>query len=297
MADLQNLKDLENLQMKNMKLQAGELQVGLFTAYQAAQHILLDGTTLKTLCSTFGLGDSDVSSNEEFMGKVYQVVKRGFHLYVCDWEDTDICAFHILPHPNNNFDLEGIFLPKREIDLLPKLGNHENWSSPQKLQIIYITWYLVHEMSHAIGAILHADGLIKTREAPVTYSAYNLSRYSRDFIGEDGETYIFGERGFYMESFLGGILHAVNQLGDEKKIEYLLLEIRGKHHRVDETQWSEFYQTNIVQTDNPFKPLKAQPTLEENVPIHRLKGRNNLNTSTRPLRNGIFIRRTHNYSQ
>ena len=43
-----------------------------------------------------------------------------------------------------------------------------------------------------------------------------------------------------METFLGGILRAVNQLGDAKKIDYLLLEIKSRHHRVDEHQWSEF---------------------------------------------------------
>ena len=97
-------------------------------------------------------------------------------------------------------------------------------------------------MSHAIGTILNVDGIIKTREAPLNYSVYRLSRYTIDSIGENGEVYAYGERGFYMETFLGGILHAVNQLGDEKKFEYLLLEINGRQHRVDKNQWSEFYE-------------------------------------------------------
>ena len=273
--------------MKNMKLQDGELQVGLFTAYQTAKRILLDGTILKVLCSTFELGDS----NEEVMGKACQAIERGFHIYVCDWEDKNICAFHTSPHPTNNFDLESIFLPKREIDLLPKTGSHEIWNSSQKLQVIYTTWYLVHEMSHAIGTILHTEGIIKTHEAPVRCSAYMLTRYTRNFTGENGQFYTSGERGYYMETFLGGILQAVNQLDDEKKIEYLVLEIDAEHHRVDETQWSEFYQHNIVQTDNPFLPLRAQlePIHKDNVPTHRIKGRKNLNTSILSPKKGKFV--------
>jgi hypothetical protein len=296
MAELHDPQNLDNTEMKNMHLQDGESHAGLYTAYQTARQILLDPSILQTLCSTFDISSNAASNTnlDEFSEKVRQIIKIGFHLYVCDWEDTNTCAFYVLPKQNNRFDLENIFIPKREVDILPTNGSHNHWDSSEKLQIIYLIWYLVHEMSHAIGTILHTNGVIKTRQTPMAYSAYNLTRYTSGFIGEDGLEYACGERGFYMESHIGGIMSAINQVGDETKIEYLLLEIRGKRHRVDEDQWSIFYQKNVVKT-GPFQPLQGQvvPTIEEEIPTQRLKGRtwrSNLKSSSRTLRNGIFIR-------
>ena len=134
MADLYDPQDLGDLRMKNVQLQDGESYAGLFTAYTAAQRILLAPSVLETLCSTFE--GFNVLSNAEIMEKVRQIIKKGFHLYVCHWENEKSCAFHALPHPNNCLDLENIFLPKREINLLPKTGSHYLWDSSQKQQII-----------------------------------------------------------------------------------------------------------------------------------------------------------------
>ena len=267
-----------------------ECHAGLFTAYQAARRILLDpsNSILKIICSTF---QHVLLPSNTKVAEVHKVVNNGFHIHICDWEAIITCAFHALHQRNKHFksDFQTLSLPKSEIDFLPDTGSHDLWDSSQKL-IIFVTWYLVHEMSRAIGTILEASGAVKTRHSQNLY-AYDLLQYSlclwRAWI-------------LYRIS-LGWHLKAVKQQADETKIEYLILEIQGKYHRVDEDQWFDFYQNNIetngLVIGSVFRPLKAQliPTLKADIPTKLLKGRKPSNTTpNRPYRiktsHGILIR-------
>jgi len=100
-------------------------------------------------------------------------------------------------------------------------------ATTQKRQIIFTTWYLVRELSHAIATILAADHVIADRSTPSNCCAYGLAEYVGIFLGSDNKEYLSGERGFYMESQLGGIMKAKKVSETDWSISYLILEIGG----------------------------------------------------------------------
>jgi len=126
----------------------GAEHIGLYTTYETARKILLSPKILQILSKTFAPCDSGIDNY------ITKIVKTGFHIYMMEWKDST-CAFHQLPHKDTNgsIDLENIFISTKEVNLLPKEGTPKDWSAAHKRQVVFLVWYVLHEMCHAIGNI------------------------------------------------------------------------------------------------------------------------------------------------
>jgi hypothetical protein len=225
LADPSTHDDLQGL--KKETEEDGSQYPGLFKAYNAARAILRHSEILKALIET-------MKSAQDLAKNIRDVIDRGFRIYVCNWEDDKVCAYHMIDQPD--VVLENIFLPLKEVELLPTSRNQTEWNNTLKQQIIFTTWYLVHEMSHAIATILAADHVIADRSTPSNCCAYGLAEYVDIFLGSDNKEYLSGERGFYMESQLGGIMKAKKVSETDWSIDYLILEIAGDPHLVSDDE-------------------------------------------------------------
>jgi len=146
-------------------------------------------------------------------------------------------------------------------------------------------------MSHAIATILAADHVIDDRRTPGNCCAYGLFDYADRFTGSDDKEYISGERGFYMESQLGGIMKAKKVSETDWSIDCLILEVAGDLRLVSTEQWSEFY--DKVVDGQKFMPLQTTESgPEPDFKQQLIKGRKSQTLRTRRSpRSGRSIRR------
>jgi len=112
-----------------------------------------------------------------------------------------------------------------------------------------------------------------------------LEEYASTYI-LNGRKRQSGERGFYMEAQLGGIIKAKHD--GKGEIERLILDDSGIFYEVGDPDFDQFYQDIVIKDD--FRPLQHSSTpLQEDMPDENLKGRS-VQDSHATHRNGCYKR-------
>ncbi|KAF9450879.1 hypothetical protein P691DRAFT_773542 [Macrolepiota fuliginosa MF-IS2] len=119
-------------------------------------------------------------------------------------------AFHIptaVAEHYPNIPIGNIFLPIGKVLKLP-CGEFDTWSPTSRRRVVHTSWILLHEMSHCLGTMLYSCGRIPREHTPPKAIGFRRGSDKLPLAAyvevRDGKFY--GEKGFYLEDKLGGIL-------------------------------------------------------------------------------------------
>lgn len=101
----------------------------------------------------------------------------------------------LLLSPSRNQDVH-YFLPK---------GTASQWSIAEQSRVVLLAWFLIHELSHAVGSVLAYQKKIVAPGTPKKATAFaENGNINVKYVAWDEEGNITGERGWWMEDKLGG---------------------------------------------------------------------------------------------
>ncbi|RKO90067.1 hypothetical protein BDK51DRAFT_46795, partial [Blyttiomyces helicus] len=174
-----------------------DIHNGLSRAYILATSTLGSPYVLSVLRATFADPPPDI------LQSLTAALERGFAIYISDTTDKDI-------------------------DLLLPRSPPTSWTAVDKRGIFVISFWMLHEMCHAIASSLFVAGAIKDHLTPTSIVPFNIIDYAKvEMLPSGFKKVLAGERGYYVEEKLGGLVRCVLGEGDTAGVEEVLLDREG----------------------------------------------------------------------
>ncbi|KAJ3055645.1 hypothetical protein HK097_009844 [Rhizophlyctis rosea] len=166
-------------------------------AFDCAKTVLLGDTGFSALADSF---DEPIEKAD-----VHAALDET-KLHVTKWLRAARDAFHLPAHnkPESimvgnvfvNFDDVHYFLPK---------GAAALWSIAEQSRIVLVAWFLIHDLSHAVGSVLAYQKKIVAPGTPKKATAFaENGNINVKYVAWDEHGNMTGERGWWMEDKLGG---------------------------------------------------------------------------------------------
>lgn len=194
----------------------------LETAYKCAKTALLSRTGFAALAESF-----DDKIEQVHVEAALKMTK----IYVVKWRNSDRVAFHVPDEkrpggivPGNavlHFDVSRCYhsllrCPAmliapcaqcgiKDVQYFLPRGLPNAWTMPEQQRVVLIAWYLIHDLSHAVGSSLANENEVTNARTPPHATGFLKHGISNiKYVAWDEAGYIYGDRGWFVEDRLGG---------------------------------------------------------------------------------------------
>jgi len=256
-----------------IKLDESLLNNGLKHAYALALKIISQPITIEAI---------EASCAKPYIHNVLresinQKLTDGFNIYISNHTCTETVGFHThqdfskasMTDASNNIAIaESIYkyLPSSE---------KNTWTQQDRRYVLLTAWTIIHEASHCLATMLAEEGTILTNKTPIHSTAWgNTRRWGKEEMNEYGNLQLVGgERGYYVESILGGIMQCLVEKEDSPMTQ-LLLNVNEQMFEMNDEMITQMIFTDFS--------LPIRPTVISSVPAqdHRLKARSEMRNVT-----------------
>ncbi|RKO94237.1 hypothetical protein BDK51DRAFT_26343 [Blyttiomyces helicus] len=204
--------------------QQGPPHHGLTRAYELALGLLRSDYVLAHLRETF------TDPPPLFNDYARSVLDRGFSIILSNNTNTQATGSHSPPPDGTKYGLpiNHVILAKKDVETFLPRTPASAWTPADLRAIFTIAWWMTHELCHAVGSSLYAAHAIKDHLTPRNIIPFTRVSYAKTTMAPDGDIMVLGgERGYWIEEKLGGVLRCVLAEGTSDVVEEVLLDCAG----------------------------------------------------------------------